>query len=106
MSTLPILNIAAYKFVPLTDLGRRRRELREFCSQQRLRGTVLLSEEGINLFVAGHDDAVESLVDLLEKDGEIGTLEVKRSRSQLRGVFGARQSEFRRRLGFKVFQFQ
>ncbi len=59
----PILNIAGYKFVRLEDLGRRRRELREFCGDHGLRGTILLSAEGINLFIAGEDAAVESLVD-------------------------------------------
>ena len=81
MSPLPILNIAAYKFVSLDDLGRRRRELREFCLHNRLRGTILLSTEGINLFVAGKDDGVDALVDLLQNDEQIGELDVKRSRS-------------------------
>ena len=79
--SLPVLNIAAYKFVPLDDLGRRRRELREFCVSRRLRGTILLSEEGINLFVAGSDDSVDALVDQLQSDPVIGELDVKRSRS-------------------------
>ena len=80
-STLPILNIAAYKFLALSDLGRRRRELREFCQARRLKGTILLSEEGINLFVAGPEAGVEELVAQLQADEEIGELEVKRSRS-------------------------
>ena len=81
MPPLPVLNIAAYKFVPLDDLGRRRRELREFCIDRQLRGTILLSEEGINLFVAGDDDGIEALVDCLQSDSAIGSLDVKRSRS-------------------------
>lgn len=78
---LPILNIAAYKFVRLHDLGRRRRELREFCGDQGLRGTILLSAEGINMFIAGKDAAVETLVDLLRADPLLADLEVKRSQS-------------------------
>ena len=78
---LPVLNISAYKFVPLDYLGRRRRELREFCQARRLKGTILLSDEGINLFVAGADDGIEELVTELESDERIGQLEVKRSRS-------------------------
>jgi len=81
MSPLPILNIAAYKFVKLDYLGRRRRELREFCNARGLKGTILLSEEGINLFLAGVDDLVEELVDELQSDSVIGTLDIKRSRS-------------------------
>ena len=78
---LPVLNIAAYKFVALDDLGRRRRELREFCVARRIRGTILLSEEGINLFLAGQDESIEEIVDLLQSDPVIGELDVKRSRS-------------------------
>ena len=78
---LPVLNIAAYKFVSLDFLGRRRRELREFCQARRLKGTILLSDEGINLFVAGAEEGVEELVTELQSDQKIGQLEVKRSRS-------------------------
>ena len=78
---LPVLNVAAYKFVPLDFLGRRRRELREFCQARRLKGTILLSDEGINLFVAGPDEGVEELMQELQTDEKIGKLEIKRSRS-------------------------
>lgn len=79
--SLPILNVAAYKFIPLDDLGRRRRELKEFCIARRLKGTILLSEEGINLFLAGSDEGVNELLELLQSDTVIGDLEIKRSRS-------------------------
>jgi len=81
MAPLPILNVAAYKFVALDDLGRRRRELREFCENRHMRGTILLSTEGINLFVAGKDEPVDGLLDLLQADPAIGKLDIKRSRS-------------------------
>ena len=74
-----ILNIAAYKFVPLTNLGERRERLRPFCLELKLRGTILLSPEGINLFVSGTRAAVERLLDELRADAEIGGLEVKES---------------------------
>ena len=58
----PILNAAAYKFAPLTDLMSRRDRLRELCERLQLRGSILISPEGINLFVAGEADPVESLL--------------------------------------------
>ena len=58
---IQVTNIAAYKFAPLSDLGPRRGRLLTLCKQWQLRGTILLSAEGINLFVAGR--AVE--IDLL-----------------------------------------
>ncbi len=58
----PIVNIAAYRFAPLQDLLALRTELLAFCSIENLRGTSLLSPEGINLFVAGEADAIEALL--------------------------------------------
>ncbi len=77
-----VLNIAAYKFTPLTDLALRRQPLRAFCRDLELKGTILLSPEGMNLFVAGRPTAVEALLDHLSADAEIGPLTAKRSWSR------------------------
>ena len=61
-NALPIVNIAAYRFAPLQDMQALRAELLAFCNSQHLRGTILLSTEGINLFVAGEGAAVDSLL--------------------------------------------
>lgn len=74
-----VVNVSAYKFVPLTALPERRRRLREVCLGQGLKGTILLSTEGINLFVAGRRTAIDVLIADLRADAEIGTLEVKES---------------------------
>ncbi len=57
-----VINIAAYKFVELTDLGPLRQQLREVCQAHHLRGTILLSPEGINLFLAGTRDGIDALL--------------------------------------------
>jgi predicted sulfurtransferase len=76
---LQILNIAAYKFARLTNLVERRDHLRDLTKILDLRGTILLSEEGINLFVAGEPERVRQLLDVLQADVEISTLEGKES---------------------------
>ncbi len=48
-----IVNIAAYKFVALPELRSLRARLLALCKGWELKGTILLSAEGINLFVAG-----------------------------------------------------
>ncbi len=58
-----VLNLAAYKFAALKDLNSLRRELKNLADQLGLRGTILLSPEGINLFVAGHKESVDRLID-------------------------------------------
>ena len=74
-----VLNVAAYKFVRLTNLVERRDALRKLSRDLHLRGTILLSEEGINLFVAGSPAAVGQLLESIQHDPEIGALEVKES---------------------------
>ena len=59
---LPVTNIAAYRFAPLQDLQSLRADLLAFCNDEKLRGTILLSTEGINLFVAGDNAAIESVL--------------------------------------------
>lgn len=64
-NTLPVCNAAAYRFLPMENLKHWRDELRELCRRLELKGTILLAPEGINLFVAGSDQAVRSLLDRL-----------------------------------------
>ena len=59
---MPILNIAAYKFLPLSDLKTRRTRLQTLCKAWDLKGTILLSPEGINLFVAGPAEKIDLLL--------------------------------------------
>lgn len=74
-----VVNIAAYKFVTLDNLGQRRAGLRRICSRLGLRGTVLLSEEGINLFVAGRRGAVDALLRYVREDPALANLDAKES---------------------------
>ena len=57
-----ITNIAAYQFATLTDLPALRERLLSQCRAWGLRGTILLSPEGINLFVAGGEKQIDALL--------------------------------------------
>ena len=74
-----VLNVAAYKFTPLSELKDRRERLKALCVRLQLKGTIMLSLEGINLFLAGDEQPVNQVLQTLEEDPEIGELEVKRS---------------------------
>lgn len=52
-----ILNLATYRFVSLQDLPTWRQRILDRAISEGIRGTVLLSREGINLFVAGEEPA-------------------------------------------------
>jgi predicted sulfurtransferase len=55
-------NIAVYKFAPLSDLETLREKLQGICRDCELKGTILLSPEGINLFVAGTQSSIQTLL--------------------------------------------
>jgi UPF0176 protein len=57
-----IVNIAAYKFVALPELRSLRARLLALCKSWELKGTILLSTEGINLFVAGDGEKIQLLL--------------------------------------------
>ena len=55
-------NISTYKFTPLDDLPPLRGRLLTLCQARELKGTILLSPEGINVFVAGSRESVDALL--------------------------------------------
>ncbi|HEX4413316.1 MAG TPA: sulfurtransferase, partial [Lacipirellulaceae bacterium] len=64
--TMPrIVNIAGYQFTPLTELPTLREQLLTQCKACELKGTILISPEGINLFVAGGGPQIDSLLEKL-----------------------------------------
>ncbi|MDZ4782568.1 MAG: pseudouridine synthase [Planctomycetia bacterium] len=77
----PIINVAAYQFVDLSDLKSLRSRLRALCSDWQLRGTILLSTEGINLFVAGERWSTDLLLAELRSIAGLENLAVKISAS-------------------------
>jgi UPF0176 protein len=63
-----VLNIAAYRFVPLDAPGRWRDALRTQCETLGLKGTIIVADEGINVFLAGAESSVDALLDWLASD--------------------------------------
>jgi UPF0176 protein len=75
-------NIAAYKFAPLRDLPALQEELRELCGNADMRGTILLSPEGINVVVAAERAAVDALLVRLRTIPGLADLTAKASKSR------------------------
>ena len=57
-----VTNISTYRFAALTGLKELREELKDSCQAWGLKGTILLSTEGINLFVAGAAQPIDRLL--------------------------------------------
>jgi UPF0176 protein len=74
-----VLNIAAYRFVAIDEPEAVAARVRASAEAGGLRGTVLVAKEGINLFLAGVEGAVEGFLDELQADPRFAGIEVKRS---------------------------
>lgn len=76
------VNIAAYHFAELDALDERRATLRALCKREGLCGTILLSPEGINLFVGGSRAGIDALLAALRSDPRLAELQSKESLSE------------------------
>ena len=77
-----VINISVYKFTPLVELVSLRDRLRQLTAEMKLRGTILLSTEGINLFVAGSRESVDTLLLTLHGIAGLEDLNPKESSSE------------------------
>lgn len=64
---LPVANISCYLFATLSGLKELREHLLAFCKARELKGTILLSTEGVNFFIAGPRVSVDELVEELRR---------------------------------------
>ena len=77
-----IVNIAAYKFVTFDDTVAQRPRFQGLCTDLGLKGTILLSPEGINLFLAGTRESIDQFLAFLRSDPRFADVEVKESVSE------------------------
>jgi UPF0176 protein len=78
---MPYKVAAFYQFASLPDFRELREPLRELCGGLKLKGSVLLANEGINGTLAGSRDAIDELVATLRHGdlfgGRLNHLEIK-----------------------------
>lgn len=78
---MSVINAAAYRFAELEGLPELRFRLKERCGVLGLKGSILLSPEGINLFVAGERSGVGALLETIRSIPGLESLEAKFSGS-------------------------
>ena len=76
------LNIAGYKFVVLDDRDALRQPFKAQCDELGLKGTILLSHEGINIFVAGPEQSIATFRAHLSNDERFADIDFKESYSE------------------------
>ncbi len=77
-----ILNIAAYLFVAIDDADALAIRVRERAEADALRGSVLVTPEGINLFLAGDEAPLRGFLDWLREDSRFAGITIKESWSE------------------------
>lgn len=80
-ATESFVNIAGYKFVTFSDSIEKRSEFRALCEKLALKGTILLTPEGINLFLAGRRAEIDQFLTWLRADVRLSDFYVKESTS-------------------------
>src|SRR5688572_28736805 len=76
-----IINLSAYKFAPLDDLPVLKRKLLGAATALQLKGTVLLSPEGINLFIAGAAAEAHAFIEQVRGIPGLGDITPKKTES-------------------------
>jgi UPF0176 protein len=76
---MTILNIAAYRFVSLADPPALQSAICQALEGSEIKGTVLLAEEGINLFLAGEAGSIHNFMTWLRSDSRFAGLAAKES---------------------------
>lgn len=75
------LNIAGYKFVTIPERDILRQPFKHKCDSLELKGTVLLSHEGINIFVAGLESNIVQFRNWVIEDERFNDISFKESTS-------------------------
>ena len=78
---MQFINLAGYKFVALDGLPELKSALTSRCRALGLKGTILVSPEGINIFVAGTAEASSQFKALIRDDPRLADLHFKESLS-------------------------
>ncbi len=68
-----------YKFVKLPDFAEKREPLVSYCTEQAVKGTILLAKEGINGTIAGSRPGIDAVLSLIRSDPRFADLEHKES---------------------------
>ena len=83
MSAAPaFVNIAAYKFITFDNTEEMRPQYQALCKELELKGTILLTPEGINMFLSGTRANIDTYLAWLRSDVRFADIEAKESLSE------------------------
>jgi UPF0176 protein len=72
-----IANITGYKFTPITDTKLLQEKIIKLSEENNLKGTVLISDKGINFSVAGLIENTSNFLKVIKKDEQFSDIDIK-----------------------------
>lgn len=72
-----IANITGYKFTPITDTKLLQEKIINLSEENNLKGTVLISDKGINFSVAGLIENTSNFLKVIKKDEQFSDIDIK-----------------------------
>ena len=75
------VNISGYKFTKIYDTYVLQQKFQEYCSKIGLKGTVIFSEEGVNVGVSGTREVINTFLKFLRADRRFTDMQFKESLS-------------------------
>lgn len=78
---MSILNISGYKFVAIDNTERLQAHFRQQCTALGIRGTILVSHEGLNVALAGAEEVIQTFKKILQHDARFADFKFKNTRS-------------------------
>jgi UPF0176 protein len=76
-------NISGYQFSPQNDLPLLKEYFKQYCLKHRLKGTILLSSEGINIMLAGESSQIVAFKSMMSADSRFNKIVFKDSFSSI-----------------------
>jgi len=77
MENRKVVNIAGYRFVDLHDRDQLREPFLKRCEELNLKGTILLSPNGINFSLSGSQESIDGYIEFLESDDRFVAIPLK-----------------------------
>lgn len=71
---MTVVVAAFYKFVALPDFAEQQAPLLAYCTEQNIKGTILLAQEGINGTIAGCREGIDAVFNWLRRDPRLADL--------------------------------
>ena len=82
MKNNKVVNIAGYRFIDLPDRDDLRSPFLDRCEELGLKGTILLSPNGINFSIAGTEKNIDTYIEFMEEDSRFRDIPLKKTFSE------------------------